>query len=324
MIVTVDAYDADLRKDAEELVVRTQNEEKRVPLNLVERLQICTGASISSDLIAALVRRGVATVFVARDGDFLGRLEGPDGGRVARLRAQFGASPGRALEIGRSIVAAKRDNQRALLAAAARNRNLGDEFAVLPNPILDAAPDLAALLGLEGTIARAYWAAMATLIRTEWGFVGREYRPAPDPVNAALNYLYAILRSEVEHGIHRAGLHPDAGFLHLDRPGRPSLALDLMEPFRPWLADRLVVRLLAQGRLARTDFEDDEVLGWSLGEHGRELLVAEFFAERKKGPPASDAGRGTGWNEAIVEQAERLARALLDGSEFRPVRVWAR
>ncbi|MCW5943635.1 MAG: CRISPR-associated endonuclease Cas1 [Fimbriimonadaceae bacterium] len=324
MIVYVDRFDADLRKDDDEIVVRTPDGERRVPIRQVERLLLCTGASVSSDLLVALVRLGVPTAFLARDGHFLGRLEGPDGGRVARLRAQFSVSPARRLEFARALVAAKRDNQEALLRAAARNRRIGESFAALPDPDLSSAADAESLLGLEGLVARAYWAALRTLIPAEWGFVGRAYRPAPDAVNAALNYLYAILRAEVEQGVHRAGLHPDAGFLHADRPGRPSLALDLMEPFRPWLADRIAVRLFAQKRFAPTDFESDEVVGWSLVEAGRERLVAEFFAERAKGPPACDVGARTTWPDALAEQSERLARALLGGEPFRPVRVWSR
>lgn len=324
MTLLVDQFDAELRKDADELIVRTPNGERRVPLRQVERLILCTGASVSSDLLVALVRLGVPTVLIARDGDFLGRLEGPDGGRVARLRAQLAASPSRRLDLARAIVVAKRDNQQALLLAAARNRRLGETFAQLPDPDLNLARDPAGLLGLEGLVARAYWAAIQSLIPPEWGFSLRAYRPAPDPVNAALNYLYAILRAQVEEGIHRAGLHPDAGFLHADRPGRPSLALDLMEPFRPWLADRIVVRLFAQGRFAPEDFEADETLGWSLGEKGRERCVAEFFAERAKGPPCCDVGERASWPDVFAEQAERLARALLTGEPFEPVRIWTR
>ncbi|MFW5697991.1 MAG: CRISPR-associated endonuclease Cas1 [Fimbriimonadaceae bacterium] len=136
-----------------------------------------------------------------------------------------------------------------------------------------------------------------------------------DPFNAMLNYGYALLLSQTVQSCESAGLHPDGGYLHADRPGRPSLALDLMEPFRPVLVDRVVLRLVRQRAVQASQAEPDEKMGFRLTEPLRQRLAAEFFREIAK--------KATGWpsyRHALQRQSQSLAVHLVTGDPFHPYR----
>lgn len=319
MTLAIDAYGADLRKEGDELVVLADGVERTFELPLIERLILTSGASLSHDLLMSLLARGIPTSFLSRDGEYVGRLEGPGKGGIARARAQFKArAPHEVLAIANEFVAAKVANQARLIRSAQSHHRIPHHVAL---PEHRTPPeDLEHLMGMEGMAARTYWAALKHAIAPDWNFPGRTGRGANDPVNACLNYLYAVLLSEVVESCHRAGLHPDAGFLHADRPGRPSLALDLMEPLRPWLADRILVRMIAQGRLDRKGFEQGE-RGLRIAEPNREALIGELLRELKKDAPPNGLQNGS-WSQILHAQTESLATALLDPQQsFKAVRV---
>lgn len=130
------------------------------------------------------------------------------------------------------------------------------------------------ILGLEGTAARSYWQALSEVVPHEWRFEGRSRRPAQDPFNASLNYLYGMMYPAVEAAIFAVGLDPYMGILHAEEYDRPALAFDLIEPFRPWV-DELLLDLTGGDALDPRHFEPRDG-GWWAGKSARAVLIPRF------------------------------------------------
>ena len=212
-----------------------------VPSGQVERL-VCFGAvGVSAGVRSWALAQGIEMVFLSRRGSYLGQAwGGGDRTRVHRLRAPLAAADdvGRSLAFGRAVVEAKIRKQVIVLRRLARRADaqIAAEAAELMTRLLPMLPDAAAseeLMGLEGAAARAYFGALGVLMPDALRFEGRSRQPPADAVNAALSYGYAILAGEAVSALCAAGLDPGIGLLHADADRRPSLALDLMEEFRP-------------------------------------------------------------------------------------------
>lgn len=194
--------------------------------------------------------------------------------------------------IARQIVAAKIQNSRQVLMRAARETSDGTARTALSQagehlaailPRLKEASDLAIVRGLEGEAARAYFGAFGWMVRVgqpDFSFDGRTRRPPRDRVNAMLSFLYALVRTECTAALEGVGLDPQVGYLHALRPGRPALALDLMEEFRPVFADWLVLTLINRGQLGSKDFESLPGDAVRMNEDGRRTVL-RAFQERK-------------------------------------------
>lgn len=276
------------------VVAREEGAKTRVPLNAVDGI-VCFGrVSISPFLMGHAAESGVTISHLTENGRFLARIEGPVSGNVRLRRAQYRASDdGRACAaVVRGIVAGKVHNQRHVLRRARRDHG-ADAAGLLDAGIerLDAAlrrlqaepnADVDAFRGIEGDAGAAYFAAFPALLRTDgFRFAGRSRRPPLDPVNALLSFLYVLLTHDARSALEAVGLDPAVGFLHRDRPGRPSLALDLVEEFRAWFADRLALSLINRGQLAAGDFETAETGAVSLSDAGRKTVLIAY-QERKK------------------------------------------
>lgn len=193
-----------------------------------------------------------------RIGRLVCRVDAPGSGNVLLRRGQFRQAddPARRADLARCLVAGKVQNARSLLLRAAReSADQADRQALqaAAGRLADTLPALAACTdadvarGHEGDAARAYFGAFPALVRQQrsaFAFAGRTRRPPLDPVNALLSFAYGLLLHDCAAALSCAGLDPSVGFLHVDRPGRPGLALDLMEEFRPLIADRLVLSLI--------------------------------------------------------------------------------
>ena len=180
------------------------------------------------------------------------------------------------------------------------------------------AGNLEALRGYEGKAAAFYFDAVRSLLEPAWGFARREYYPPPDPFNALLSFGYSLLQKDVFAAVNRVGFDPYLGFFHELEYGRPSLALDLMEEWRPVVVDALALELVNRGRLRPEQFERTGSVKRpvQLGEAGVELVL-RAYGERLEGvvyhPDAGSGGGQTTVRHAIRLQAYRLARVVLEG-----------
>ena len=240
----------------------------------------------TTPLIHRCAEDGIDVVWLTRGGRFRGRLSGRTTGNVLLRRAQHRAldENGRPLSIARQFVAGKIRNARFLLMRAARDqpheeneRGVREAAARLDDALtrLPDARDLDELRGEEGHAARAYFRAFGFMIRATPALVphGRSRQPPRDRANALLSFLYALLRAECESALEGVGLDPQIGYLHALRPGRPALALDLMEELRPAFADRLALRLINRGRVRTEHFETTPGGAVSLTGDGRRLTL---------------------------------------------------
>jgi CRISPR-associated protein Cas1 len=280
---------ANLRKDGENIVAEVEGAERaRVPLHMLGSVMVFGAIFVSPPLIQALASGGITLVLLDRAGRFQARVEGPISGNVLLRRAQYRAceTPD---EIVRSFVSAKIANQRTVLQRSLRDH--GEGLPTDHRTRIEAAVNRLGFIlrrvahlkeGVEA--AHNYFSVFDYLIRADdpaIRFRGRSRRPPLDPVNALLSFLYTLLTHDCRSAAEGVGLDPAVGFLHRDRPGRPSLALDLMEELRPVLADRLAVSLLNRRQLGADDFETRDGGAVVLTDDGRKTVLTAW-AERKK------------------------------------------
>lgn len=248
--------------------IRVMKEKERlaeVPIMHLEQILICSdGVGLSSDVVRACAEEGIPIHFLNGDhgGDYGAFMHSGITGMALTRRAQLRAGDDeRGLLLAQAFAAGKIQSQANLLRYAAKNRKENDpdlynNLMRTATEILDALPPLravrgvltdetrAALMGFEGMAGARYWAAVARIIPDDLGWPGRETRGARDRFNQALNYGYGVLQSQVRTALILAGLDPNAGFLHADRPGKPSLTLDLIEEFRQAVVDRTLIGLV--------------------------------------------------------------------------------
>jgi CRISPR-associated protein Cas1 len=228
-----------------------------VPVHQLESVAVFGGVRVTPPVMGLCVDRGVAVSFLSEAGRLVGRVDAPGSGNVLLRRAQFRMAdqPDRAATLARSFVAGKVHNCRNLLLRAGREaadpadqaglaaavNRLGD----VP-PALVAAESVDSVRGHEGDAAAVYFGVFPHMVRANRDVMapaGRTRRPPRDRMNALLSFLYGLLTHDCTSAAAAVGLDPSVGFLHTDRAGRPGLALDLVEEFRPLLADRLALAL---------------------------------------------------------------------------------
>jgi len=338
--IYVTSEDAWLRKDGANLVVEVDGAERgRAPLHMLEGVVAFGRAGASPALLAACAEAGIAVSYLEPNGRFLARVEGRRTGNVLLRRTQYRVAdnPPRQVAIVRGIVAAKAANQRAVVRRALRDH--GDAMTAPERDALVAAErrltdvarrtivtaEVDALRGLEGEAAQVYFGSFGGLVRVDdpgFRFGTRSRRPPLDRINALLSFLYAMLGHDCRSALEAHGLDPQVGFLHADKPGRASLALDLMEELRPVLADRLALSLVNRRQVAGTDFVMEEAGGVRLTNDARKrVLVA--WQERKR-----DELRHPFLGETVMLglvpflQAQLLARHLRGDLDGYPAFVW--
>jgi CRISPR-associated protein Cas1 len=270
-VMTAGSY---LHLDNDTVRIEVERETKlRVPLHHLGAV-VCVGdILISPALIGRCAADGIGVTLLDRNSRFRARIEGPVSGNVLLRQAQFEAArdASKMLPLARSFVAGKLRNSRTVLQRGARETKSDDDRSLLDAAVLkfDAslraaavAADLDALRGVEGEAARTYFAALNRIVRADLreNFVmdGRSRRPPRDRLNALLSYLYTLLTHDCRSALESVGLDSQVGFLHALRPGRPALALDLVEEFRAVLADRVALTLINRGQLKPDDFRVSE------------------------------------------------------------------
>ncbi|OCW58401.1 type I-C CRISPR-associated endonuclease Cas1c [Hoeflea olei] len=329
---------ASLRKDGENLVAEVEGTERaRVPLHMLASIVVFGGIYVSPALIAAAAAAGITLVLLDRNGRFQARIEGPVTGNVLLRRAQYKASDA-PVEIVRSIVIGKVMNQRAVLMRALRDH--GDSCAAADSEAIAAVTDrlarivrraeraddtLEQLRGSEGEAANLYFSVFDHLIRApdpELRWTGRSRRPPLDPVNALLSFLYTLLTHDCRSACESVGLDPAVGFLHRDRPGRPSLALDLMEELRPVLADRLALALLNRRQLRAGDFETRDGGAVMMSDDARKTVLSAWQERKKEERLHPFLGEKAPLGLVPHLQAQMLARHLRGDLDAYPPWLW--
>ena len=322
-----------LAKDHENLVVKVEQEERvRVPLHHVGSVVLFGGAIASIGALGVLAERGIQVSFLTAGGKFLGRVEGRwQGGSLLR-KAQYAAanSPKESLKVAQGVVLGKLANQRQMVMRSARDappepaRALRRGADGLSKALSGArkARDIDVLRGFEGYGASVYFETFPSMLRNRANgvsFEKRQRRPPMDPVNALLSFLYAVLLNDVCSALLATGLDPAVGFLHQDRPGRPSLGLDLMEEFRAPFTDRAVLALLNREQIGAKDFERDGSGALRLKSEARKTALVHWQERRKEvvRHPLTEEKVALGVLPHV--QARILARVLRgDATEYAP------
>ena len=295
----------------------------RVPRHHLQAI-VCLGpTSVSPPLMQTCAEEGIAIAFLTEQGRFLARVVGPQDGNVHLRRAQYRAADdaARRLAISRAIVAGKLHNCRTLLRRWAREHPEAEAVADIGAAAdaitrsLEGLPrvvDLDALRGHEGLAARTYFEAFPLVLRGDPLFVwaGRSHRPPMDPVNAILSFLYSILATECGAAAQAAGLDPQVGFLHVEKPGRPALSLDLMEEFRPLLVDRLLMALINRRQIQPQHLARQDAGAWLLTDDGRKLVLHAWHERKRESLRHPLVDEETTWGLCPQIQARLLARHL--------------
>ncbi len=286
-----------LRLEGETVVLSVDKvKQHQLPLHHFGAI-VCLGrVAISPALMARCMEDGRSIVWLNEHGRFHARVEGPVNGNILLRQAQFRAADRveTALELSKAFIAGKLRNSRNVLLRSARDSKDEAEkerlvraakaLAVnLRNLAHAAAAD--SVLGLEGDAARVYFEQFNTMIkpqmREEFEYRGRSRRPPKDRVNALISFLYSLLLNDCRSALETVGLDPQLGFFHVVRPGRPALALDLLEEFRAVLGDRLALTLINRGQLRAKDFDERPGGAVMLNDSGRKTVIVAY-QERKK------------------------------------------
>lgn len=318
--------------------VRVDRDEEplhRFPLTGIGRIVVTGAVLVSTGLIERCGEDRRLIVWLDRHGRFKSRLAGSvEGGVLLRLAHHEAARNGeRTVSIARAIVAGKIANSSALLRRAARDCDPSHQHAVKTGADelamsaidTDQVTALDALRGHEGVAARRYFSAFHLLLPADQSTlapVGRTRRPPRDPTNALLGYLYTLLRVECISALEAAGLDPDLGFLHAVRPGRPSLALDLMEEFRAPVADRVALTLLRRRELTPSDFETRPGGAVSMVDDARRKVVAAYHERRDTRVEHELSAEPVTLAVAIHLQALLLARTIRGDLDVYPPFMW--
>lgn len=328
---------AHLRKDGETITVEIDGRvAKRTPVHLLGQIVLFGQTSASPDVLGFAAEAGVSIAWLSWSGKLLARVEGPQSGNVLLRRAQHRATldATAALPVARAMVAAKIANQRSILRRHLRDypdSPGADIVEAAQRRLSDAArhglsaPDLDILRGQEGEAGRAYWTAFPHLIRSDdpsLGFAGRNRRPPLDPVNALLSFLYALLAVDTRAACEAHGLDPQMGFLHRDRPGRMSLALDLMEELRAPLADRVALTLINRRQITGGDFTRQETGAVLLSDSARKTVLQAWHDRKRVELRHAFVDERLALGLVAPLQAQLLARHLRGDIDGYPAWLW--
>lgn len=333
-VTTQGAY---LSQYGEAVQVKVEDETRlQLPLHTIGSI-VCFGkVSMSPWLMGKCAEGGISVSFLTEQGKFLARVEGCAPGNVLLRREQYRRADDAmaSASIARSVVAAKIANARTVLLRALRD----NADAAGREEIKSAAGRLAYALqqlpqvatldsvrGVEGEAANTYLGVFNHLItRTDGGFAftSRSRRPPLDPVNALLSFLYAMLGHDARAACESVGLDSQVGFLHRDRPGRPGLALDLMEEFRPVLADRLALSLINRQQVRASAFRRSATGGIEMTDETRKEVLTAYQRRKQDIVNHPFLGEETTVGLLLHLQARLLARHLRGDLDAYPPFIW--
>ena len=280
-----------LHKERETIVIKEgDNKLGQFPALTISNILCFGNISVSPFLMGYCGEQSIGLSFYTEHGRFLARVQGKQTGNVLLRRAQYRWADDleKCVEIARLFIAAKISNSRSVLMRELRNHGENERLTKVTEKLVGSlrsvknARSIEEIMGVEGDAAGAYFDVFNELIRNrDFTFNGRVRRPPTDPVNALLSFAYTLVTHDCASALQGVGLDPYVGYLHKDRPGRVSLALDLLEEFRAGWADRFVLTLLNRQQIKASDFVTEGSGAVRLTDDARKKLLA-MWQERKQ------------------------------------------
>lgn len=333
----VTSEDAYLSLDGENIVV---NREKQVvarfPLHTLSGILSFSYAGASPALMGACTERDVALVFLTPHGKFLARSCGKTNGNVLLRRTQYRVAddPFQSCRMARYSIFGKLYNARQSIERTRRDHSMRVDDAKLKDaserlrellPVVLEETSMDALRGLEGGGAAVYFGVLDDMIlnrKDDFYYRGRSRRPPLDAVNAMLSFAYSLLANDCASALESVGLDSYVGFLHRDRPGRASLALDLMEELRPCMADRFVLTLINNRMVSPSDFETRESGAVSMTDEARRVFLKNWQERKQDAITHPYLNEKTPWGLIPYLQALLMARCLRGDLDDYPPFLW--
>lgn len=293
-VTTPEAY---LSLDGENVVVKKEDSTSvRLPLHNLENIVCFSYPGVSPALMGACVERNVGLCFLRPNGRFLARVTGRQQGNVLLRKKQYALSQDEtaSVSVAKSVLLGKVANCRKVIDRAMRDHSLLVDMDALQSTSgflkellqsIQTSTTADTLRGLEGSAAKRYFGVFGQLIfhqRESFVFEKRSRRPPLDAMNALLSFLYTLLTQEVASALETVGLDPFVGFLHVDRPGRPSLALDMMEELRPVFADRLALSLVNRKQISGDSFVAKESGGIVMDDDTRKKVLSAWQKRKQE------------------------------------------
>lgn len=280
-----------LHKERETLVVEQDRKKvAQLPIHSIGHIFCFGNVLVSPFLMGFCGENNVNLAFFTENGRYLGRLQGRQSGNVLLRRSQYKKSETNPVPVARNIIAAKIQASKRVLQRQIRNHGENADIQSAITALnyslqqLKTADNLDLIRGIEGDAASRYFGVFSHLIKENSGFHfdGRNRRPPRDGVNALLSFLYSILGKDISGALQGVGLDPQIGFLHADRPGRDSLAQDILEEFRAWWVDRMVLSLINRGQIKPDDFITEASGAVTLKPEARKLLFQTLQAKKQE------------------------------------------
>lgn len=336
-VTTQGAY---LSKEGENILVKSENNLlMRVPIHVLDGI-VCIGRiMISPPLMGHCMKHGLSISFLTENGYFLGRVTGRVSGNVLLRREQYRYADDsiKSFHIAKNIVIGKILNQRTVLDRTLRDHgnvmNTDEKESLTASKThltetvcrIQNENNMNVLRGLEGESSKRYFNEFNTLVRSDndaFQFTGRSRRPPLDRINSVMSFVYTLLTHDIRSALESVGLDPMVGFLHTDRPGRLSLALDILEEFRPWFCDRLVLSLINRKQICADDFTMMPNGAYMMTDSGRKIIIMAY-QKRKRDPLKhgflnTDSTVGIMWHL----QAKLLARHIRNDLNEYPPFLW--
>ena len=333
-VMTKESY---LTLDGENVVVSIEQKEKaRLPLHTLEGIVCFNYAGASPALMGACASKGIDLCFFTPNGKFLARTVGEERGNVLLRTKQHIISQNEeeSCKYARRFILGKIYNSRWILERATRDHSLRvpvDEMKEASSKLANTThlvrdiTELSRLRGIEGEAAQLYFAQFNSMIlqqKTDFIFNGRSKRPPLDNVNALLSFSYTILANNCAAALQSVGLDPYIGFMHRLRPGRSSLALDLMEELRPVMADRFVLSCINKKAITAKHFGEQESGAVWLNEEGRKAFFKAWQERKQEQITHPFLKEKTPWGLVPYTQALLLARSLRGDLDDYPPFLW--
>jgi len=329
--LVVDGWGKHIGIENSQIVVKARKEGggysviHRCPPSNLRQLIISGKGSISTSAIESLASNGTDIILIDWRGNVKARVSPPIMRTVNTRRKQYLAyHQTTGAYLAREFVHCKMRNQIAVLGTLAKTRkdthpeiskalkNARNTISISLERIKDTRCEScdqirSHLLGMEGNAAASYWAVIQDMIGDEFEFQGRSGRYASDPLNAMLNYGYAVLESEAWRAIHYAGLDPYGGFLHVDRPGRPSMVLDLMEEFRQQVIDKTIFTFFSRNQVKPRQFTVEDGV-CVMDDKPRKLLLSTLLSKMEEHTRYKN--KKMRWTDLVLTQARKIGKFL--------------